>query len=49
MYVDDLNLVGIPEELKKTKKYLKNEFGMKDFGKQNFVSACKSSISLLEF
>ena len=38
MYVDDLNLVGTPEELTRTTNYLENEFGMKDLGKTNFVS-----------
>ena len=33
VYVDDLNLVGTPEELTKTKNYLKKEFEMKDLGK----------------
>ena len=32
VYVDDLNLVGTPEELTRT-NYLKNEFEMKDLGK----------------
>ena len=45
VYVDDLNLIGTPEELTITRKYLKSKI----LGKQNFVSACKSSISLLEF
>ena len=36
MYVDDLNLVGTPEELTRTKNYLKNEFEMKDLGKTKF-------------
>ena len=50
MYVDDLNLIGTPEEFIRIEKYLKNEFEMKDLGKKkNFVSTCKSSISLLEF
>jgi len=30
VYVDDLNLVGTPEELTKTANYLRNEFKMKD-------------------
>ncbi|KAL6322664.1 hypothetical protein AAG906_015350 [Vitis piasezkii] len=38
MYVDDLNLVGTPEELTRTTNYLKKEFEMKDLGKQNLVS-----------
>ena len=36
VYVDDLNLVGTPEELAKTAKYLKKEFEMKDLGKTKF-------------
>ena len=36
MYVDDLNLVGTPEELTKTTNYLKREFEMKDLGKTKF-------------
>ena len=36
VYVDDLNLIGTPEELIETEKYLKNEFEMKDFRKIKF-------------
>ena len=36
VYVDDLNLVGTPEEFTKTTNYLKNEFEMKDLGKTKF-------------
>ena len=36
MYVDDLNLVGTPEELTRTTNYLKKEFEMKDLGKTKF-------------
>ena len=36
VYVDDLNLVGTPEELTKTVEYLKKEFEMKDLGKTKF-------------
>ena len=36
MYVDDLNLVGTLEDLKKTADYLKNEFEMKDLSKTKF-------------
>ena len=36
VYVDDLNLVGTPEELTKTPNCLKNEFEIKDLGKKNF-------------
>ena len=33
VYVDDINLIGTPEELAKTAEYLKNEFEVKDLGK----------------
>ena len=36
VYVDDLNLIGTPEELTKTTKYLKKKFEMKDLGKTKF-------------
>ncbi|RVW19132.1 Copia protein [Vitis vinifera] len=36
LYVDDLNLVGTPEELTRTTNYLKKEFEMKDLGKTKF-------------
>ena len=36
VYVDNLNLVGTPEELTRTTKYLKNEFYMKGLGKTKF-------------
>ena len=36
VYVDDLNLVGTLEEIKKTPKYLKKEFEMKDLRKTKF-------------
>jgi hypothetical protein len=36
VYVDDLNLVGTPEELTKTATYLKNEFEMTDLEKTKF-------------
>ena len=39
VYVDDLNLVGTPEELTRTTNYLKKEFEMKDLGNFFFVSA----------
>jgi Reverse transcriptase (RNA-dependent DNA polymerase) len=32
VYVDDLNIIGSPEEIEKTAKLLKNEFEMKDLG-----------------
>ena len=36
VYVDDLNLLGTPEELTRTTNYLKREFEMKDIGKTKF-------------
>ena len=36
VYVDDLNLIGTPEELPKAVEILKKEFEMKDFGKTKF-------------
>ncbi|KAL0551378.1 hypothetical protein IC582_010464 [Cucumis melo] len=36
VYVDDLNIIGTPEELSKAIEYLKNEFEMKDLGKTKF-------------
>ena len=36
VYVDDLNLIGTPEELTRTKNYLKREFEMKDLIKTKF-------------
>jgi len=36
VYVDDLNLIGTPEELQKAVEYLKKEFEIKDFGKTKF-------------
>ena len=36
VYVDDLNLVGISEELTNTVEYLKKEFEMKDLGKTKY-------------
>ena len=33
VYVDDINLIGTPEELTKTAEYLKKEFEVKDLGK----------------
>jgi len=44
VYVDDLNIIGTDEEIPKTINYLKKEYEMKDLGKQNFISACRSSI-----
>jgi Reverse transcriptase (RNA-dependent DNA polymerase) len=32
VYVDDLNIIGSPEEIEKTTKLLKNEFEIKDLG-----------------
>ena len=36
VYVDDLNIIGTPEELPNTVNYLKKEFEMKDFGRTKF-------------
>ncbi|KAM1052078.1 hypothetical protein ACFX2A_034318 [Malus domestica] len=36
VYVDDMNLVGTPEELNKTVEYLKSEFEMKDLEKTKY-------------
>ena len=36
VYVDDLNLIGTPEELIKTANYFKKEFEMKDLGKTRY-------------
>ena len=44
VYVDDLNLIGTPKELTKTSNHLKKGFEIKDLGKQNIVSACRSNI-----
>ncbi|KAM1397421.1 hypothetical protein ACFX2I_015003 [Malus domestica] len=36
VYIDDMNLVGTPEELNKTAEYLKSEFEMKDLRKTKY-------------
>ncbi len=36
VYVDDLNIIGTPEEIRQTADYLKKEFEMKDLGTTNF-------------
>ena len=36
VYVDDLNIIGTPEEISVTMDYLKKEFEMKDLGKTKF-------------
>ena len=46
VYVDDLNLVGTPEELTKTANYLKNEFEMKDLDKAKFCLALQIEYTL---
>lgn len=48
VHIDDMNLIGTPKELLKTAKYFKNEFEIKDLGKQNMVLAYKSSIKQME-
>ncbi|KAM2623255.1 hypothetical protein TB2_027778 [Malus domestica] len=51
VYIDDMNLVGTPEELNKTAEYLKSEFEMKDLGKTKYcfslqIEHCASGIFL---
>ena len=36
IYVDDLNLIGSPKEIKKIDVSLTNEFEMKDLGQTKF-------------
>ncbi|KAM2173579.1 hypothetical protein ACFX1R_038405 [Malus domestica] len=36
VYVDDINLIGTPEELARTTAHLKSEFEMKDLGKTQY-------------
>ncbi|KAM1744316.1 hypothetical protein ACFX11_011214 [Malus domestica] len=36
IYVDDMNLIGTPEELARTVSHLKSEFEMKDLGKTRY-------------
>ena len=36
VYVDDLNIIGTPNELSKFVEWLTKEFEMKDFGKTKF-------------
>ena len=36
VYVDELNLIGTPEELIKTSNYLRKEFEIKDLGKTRY-------------
>ena len=36
VYVDDLNIIGIPKELQKAASCLKLEFEMKDLGRTKF-------------
>ncbi|CAL8994903.1 unnamed protein product [Prunus brigantina] len=36
VYVDDMNLIGTPEDLQKIADYLKREFEMKDLGKTKY-------------
>ena len=48
VYVDDLNIIGTPNELKEVCAFQKNELEMKDLGETNPVSACRSNIYLKE-
>ena len=36
VYVNDMNLIGIPEELARTVAHLKSEFEMKDLSKTRY-------------
>ncbi|KAL0358198.1 UNVERIFIED_CONTAM: Secreted RxLR effector protein [Sesamum calycinum] len=38
VYVDDLNIIGSPEEIRQTTDYLKSEFEMKDLGRSLDIS-----------
>ena len=49
VYVDDLNLVGTPEEIPRTGKYLRKEFEIKDLGKTKIFLDLQIEHSLLEF
>ncbi|KAL6340084.1 hypothetical protein AAG906_038919 [Vitis piasezkii] len=44
VFIDDLNLVGTPEELTRTTNYLKKNILMKDLGKTKFCLGCRSNI-----
>ena len=41
VYVDDLNLIGTPQEITEAKDCLKKEFERKDLVKQSFALVCK--------
>ena len=41
IYIDDLNMIGTPEEFSKAIKYLKKEFEVKDLGKSKFCLGCQ--------
>ena len=44
IYIDDLNIIGTPEELDKAINCLKKEFEMKDLGRTKFCLGYKLSI-----
>ena len=49
VYVDDLNLIGTPEELINIAYYLKKEFEMKDLGKTKYclglqIECCSNGV-----
>ena len=53
VYVDDLNLIGTPEELTKAANYLNNEFEMKDLGKTRYclglqIEHCSNDILIIQ-
>ena len=49
VYVDDLNLVGTPQELIKTTNYLKREFEMKDLRKTKLSRLADQAFSKWSF
>ena len=49
VYVDDLNIIGTPEELIETATYLKNKFEMKDIEKTKFVLVYRSNIFQMKY
>ena len=43
VYVDDLSIIGTPEELSNIVNYLKKEFEMKDLGRTKFCLGLSSN------
>ena len=48
-YNDNVNMIKTHRELPKAIGYLKKEFEMKGFGKQNFILAYRLSIQILKY